>query len=60
MFCRYRSKFLYGYFSNKVRSNGFKNYFIIDQTNLKIAQTVKDNTKKKKSKKLCILDSLVS
>ena len=36
-----------------------KSIFVIDQTNLKIAQTVKDNTKKK-NQKLMYLDSLQS
>ena len=36
-----------------------KSIFVIDQTNLKIAQTVKDNTKKK-NQKIMYLDSLQS
>ncbi len=36
-----------------------KSIFVIDQTNLKIAQTVKDNTQKK-NQKIMYLDSLQS
>ena len=60
MFSRCGSKFLYNYFlANKIDELKLTSIFIIDQTNLKIAQTVKDNTQKK-NQKILYLDSLQS
>lgn len=48
------------FLANKIDQLDLKSIFVIDQTNLKIAQTVKDKYKKRKIKKSCILDSLQS
>ena len=47
------------FLANKIDQLDLKSIFVIDQTNLKIAQTVKDNTKKK-NQKIMYLDSLQS
>ena len=47
------------FLANKIDQLDLKSIFVIDQTNLKIAQTVKDNTQKK-NQKIMYLDSLQS
>lgn len=47
------------FLANKIDQLNLKSIFVIDQTNLKIAQTVKDNTQRK-NQKIVYLDSLQS
>ena len=47
------------FLANKIDQLDLKSIFVIDQTNLKIAQTVKDSTQKK-NQKIMYLDSLQS